>query len=90
VEKFTFFDVTEDQESSMRQSNRRQARKEVSGNELLQPLLTIADVCKLLQLSRPMIYVLIEQGLPVMRFGKAVRFSPTSLQRWLAGREEIA
>jgi excisionase family DNA binding protein len=74
----------------MRQSNRRQARIEASDNEPLQPLLTIADVCKLLHLSRPMIYVLIDQGLPVMRFGKAVRFSPTSLQRWLAGREEIA
>jgi excisionase family DNA binding protein len=74
----------------MRQPNRRQARKEASDHEPLQPLLTIADVCKLLHLSRPMIYVLIDQGLPVMRFGKAVRFSPTSLQRWLARREEIA
>ena len=65
-------------------------RKEASDNEPLQPLLTIAEVCKLLHLSRPMIYILIEQGLPVMKFGKAVRFSPTSLQRWLARREEIA
>lgn len=64
--------------------------KEASDNEPLQPLLTIAEVCKLLHLSRPMIYILIEQGLPVMKFGKAVRFSPTSLQRWLARREEIA
>ena len=73
----------------MRKSN-RQASKEESSNEPLQPLLTIADVCKLLHLSRPMIYVLIDQGLPVMKFGKAVRFSPKSLQRWLARREEIA
>jgi excisionase family DNA binding protein len=65
-------------------------RKEANDNEPLQPLLTIAEVCKLLHLSRPMIYILIEQGLPVMKFGKAVRFSPTSLQRWLARREEIA
>lgn len=58
--------------------------------EPLQPLLTIADVCKLLHLSRPMIYTLIDQGLPFMKFGKAVRFSPASLERWLARREEIA
>ena len=74
----------------MEQSSRRQAHKEAGEHEELQPLLTIADVCKLLHLSRPMIYVLIDQGLPVIRFGKAVRFSPTSLQRWLARREEIA
>ena len=73
----------------MRQSN-RQAYKGESSQEPLQPLLTIADMCKLLHLSRPMIYTLIDQGLPVMKFGKAVRFSPTSLQRWLARREEIA
>ena len=72
----------------MRQSN-RQARKKASDNEPLQPLLTIDDVCRLFQISRPTIYTLIDQGLPVMKFGKAVRFSPTSLQRWLARREEI-
>ena len=73
----------------MRQTQQR-GRKEVISNEPLQPLLTIADVSKLLHLSRPMIYTLIDQGLPVMKFGKAVRFSPASLQRWLARREEIA
>ena len=73
----------------MRQSI-RQADKGESFQEPLQPLLTIAEVCKLLHLSRPMIYTLIDQGLPVLKFGKAVRFSPTSLQRWLTRREEIA
>ena len=73
----------------MRQSN-WQAHKGESSYEPLQPLLTIAEVCKLLHLSRPMIYTLMDQGLPVIKFGKAVRFSPTSLQRWLARREEIA
>jgi len=73
----------------MRQSN-WQAHKGESSQEPLQPLLTIAEVCKLLHLSRPMIYTLIDQGLPVMKFGKAVRLSPASLQRWLARREEIA
>ena len=74
----------------MRQLTKQHGRKEASDNEPLQPLLTIAEVCQLLHLSRPMIYVLIDQGLPVIKFGKAVRFSPTSLQRWLDRREEIA
>lgn len=74
----------------MKQSTKQHARREASSNESLQPLLTFEDVCKLLHLSRPTIYTLIDQGLPVMKFGKAVRFSPTSLQRWLARREEIA
>lgn len=69
---------------------KRQGRMDVDADEPLKPLLTIAEVCKLLHISRPMIYTLIDQGLPVMKFGKAVRFSPTSLQRWLARREEIA
>ena len=56
----------------------------------LLPLLTMADVCTLLKLSRPMIYSLIDQGLPVIRFGRAIRFSSVSVQRWLARREEIA
>jgi excisionase family DNA binding protein len=73
----------------MRQS-KRQAHKKVNSDEPLQPLLTMTDVCTLLKLSRPMIYILIDQGLPIIKFGRAIRFSPTSLQRWLAGREEIA
>jgi excisionase family DNA binding protein len=56
----------------------------------LQPLLSIADACKVLNLSRPKIYDLIGEGLPIIRFGRAVRISPTSLQRWLAQREQIA
>lgn len=73
----------------MRQS-KRQAHKKVNSNESLQPLLSIDDVCRMLRLSRPKIYDLMREGLPVIRFGRAVRISPVSLQRWLAEREEIA
>ena len=69
---------------------KQRAYKNVNVDEPLQPLLTIADVCKLLHISRPMLYTLLAQGLPVIKFGKAVRFSPVSLRRWLAMREEIA
>ena len=68
----------------------RKVGKDVSIDEPLQPLLTIADVCRMLSLSRPKIYDLISEGLPVLRFGRAVRFSSTSLQRWLVRGEEIA
>lgn len=51
-------------------------------------LLNVSQVAKTLGLSRTMIYTLIAtQGLPTVRFGRAVRVSPTSLQRWLETRE---
>lgn len=54
---------------------------------LLQPLLCIPDVARILHLSRPKVYELINvDGLPVMRFGRAVRVSPSALQRWLDER----
>lgn len=65
-------------------------RHKDSTNEPLVPLLTIADVMRLLQVSRPTIYSLIEQGLPYLKFGRAVRFAPGSIQRFIAQREEIA
>jgi excisionase family DNA binding protein len=55
----------------------------------LQPLLlNIPQVAKMLSLSRTKFYELIAyEGLPILRFGRAVRVSPTSLQQWLACRE---
>jgi len=51
-------------------------------------LLSIKDVCKLLQLSRPKVYQLIyEEGLPVMHFGRSVRVSPVALAGWLNARQ---
>jgi excisionase family DNA binding protein len=57
--------------------------------EIPQPLLlTIAQVSKSLGLSRTKIYALIAtEGLPVIRFGRALRVSPISLQQWLQQRE---
>ena len=60
--------------------------------ETLQPLLlNVPQVAKLLGLSRTKVYELIEtEGLPVMRFGRAVRVSLTALQRWLDQRSVAA
>jgi len=52
-------------------------------------LLNISQVAKSLGLSRTKVYALIaSDGLPVVRFGRAVRVSPSSLERWLQQREQ--
>ena len=59
-------------------------------NELThQPLLlTVPQVAKELGLSRTMVYLLINrEGLPVVRFGRAVRISAPSLHKWVEERE---
>jgi excisionase family DNA binding protein len=57
--------------------------------ETLQPLLlNIPQVSALLSLSRTKVYELIAtEGLPIVRFGRAVRVSRTSLQQWVERRE---
>ena len=57
--------------------------------EAVQPLLlTVSQVAEMLSLGRTKVYELIAtEGLPVVRFGKAVRVSPTSLQQWLERRQ---
>jgi len=67
---------------------KKQSQQE-SGNDLLLPLLTIADVMQLLKVSRPTVYTLIREGLPVIKFGRAVRFAPGSIGRFVAQREQI-
>ena len=70
---------------------RQQGTQQAGSDEPLQPLLTIADVSRMLHLSRPKIYDLIyTEGLPIMRFGRVVRVSPVSLERWLVRRERTA
>ncbi len=57
--------------------------------ETVQPLLlTISQVAKSMNLGRTKIYELIAtEGLPTVRFGRAVRVSPISLQQWLQRRQ---
>lgn len=54
-------------------------------DEPIEPLLTISDVGKLLQVSKRTVYNLIDQGLPTMKLGKSVRIHPADYRRWLAG-----
>ena len=55
----------------------------------LPQLWTITQVSKALSLGRTKVYELIwREHLPVHRFGRAIRVSPTELQRWLTEREQ--
>ncbi|MFL5664681.1 MAG: helix-turn-helix domain-containing protein [Ktedonobacteraceae bacterium] len=52
-------------------------------------LLSVPEVAKILGLGRTKVYELIaSEGLPVVRFGRAVRVSVVSLQQWIEQREK--
>jgi len=58
----------------------------MSGQPLL---LNVSQVSAKLGLGRTKVYELIKQeGLPVVRFGRAVRVSAVSLQQWIERREQ--
>ena len=63
---------------------------EDSKTTLAQPLLlSIPDVATALGLGRSKVYELIAQeGLPIIRFGRSVRVSAASLQKWVEQREQ--
>jgi len=54
---------------------------------LQQLLLTVPEVARALRLSPAKIYTMLEDrcpgGIPIKRFGKSVRVSPSDLRRWL-------
>ena len=63
----------------------------MEGQTLPPLLLNIPQVARMLSLSRTKVYELIEtEGLPVVRFGRAVRVSLTALQQWLDQRSLAA
>jgi excisionase family DNA binding protein len=59
---------------------------------VVQPqLLTIPEVCKILNIGRTKVYSLIKtDGLPVVRVGDVSRVSVASLQRWIEQRERAS
>ena len=63
-------------------------KKEVIQHSLL---LTIPEAAVSLRLSRAKVYRLIDvEGLPVVRFGRAVRVSAKALEAWIERREQGA
>ena len=63
---------------------------EQPSEDIQAPLLwTIPQVSRALGLGRNKVYELIyTEGLPVQKFGRAVRVSRVALQRWLEQREQ--
>jgi len=59
---------------------------------MIQPLLlSIPEVASSLRLSRAKVYQLIDvEGLPVVRFGRAVRVSVIALEQWIEERGKSA
>ena len=59
---------------------------------MVQPLvLSIPEAAAVLRLSRTKVYQLIDvEGLPIVRFGRAVRVPRASLQRWIEQRMQSA
>jgi excisionase family DNA binding protein len=54
-------------------------------------LMSIPEAARSLRLSRAKVYQLIAvEGLPVVRFGRAVRVCRSSLERWVQQREQGA
>ena len=51
-------------------------------------LVTVPQLMKLLQLGRNKIYDLIHEGMPVERFGRAIRFDLEKVRPWLKARSE--
>lgn len=63
-------------------------KKEATQHSLL---LTIPEAAVSLRLSRAKVYQLIYfEGLPVVRFGRAVRVSAKALEQWIERREQGA
>ena len=70
---------------------KRRGENDVEGQTLPPLLLNIPQVARVLSLSRTKVYELIEtEGLPVVRFGRAVRVSLAALQQWLDKRSVAA
>ncbi len=59
---------------------------------MIQPLLLrIPEAAAMLRLSRAKVYQLIDaEGLPIVRFGRAVRVPHASLQLWIEQRMQSA
>jgi excisionase family DNA binding protein len=57
----------------------------------LEPLLTIADVQRILGLSKPKVYDLINtRGLPSLKIDKGRRFERAMLQAWIEKQRNVS
>ena len=69
--------------------NKKDTMEELTRTAAQPLLLSIPDVAATLGLGRSKVYELIaKEGLPVVRFGRSVRVSAASLQKWVEQREQ--
>jgi excisionase family DNA binding protein len=69
--------------------NKKETMEDRTRNTAPPLLLSIPDVAASLGLGRSKVYELIaKEGLPVVRFGRSVRVSAASLQKWVEQREQ--
>ena len=69
--------------------NTKYTREDITRTTATPLLLSIPDVAATLGLGRSKVYELIaKEGLPVVRFGRSVRVSAASLQKWVEQREQ--
>jgi excisionase family DNA binding protein len=58
---------------------------------LSRPLMTVDDAARFLSVSRRQLYYLLErEGLPAVRVGTRLRFSPSELEQYLERHREAA
>ena len=69
--------------------NKKDTMEDLTRTTAAPLLLSIPDVAATLGLGRSKVYELIaKEGLPVVRFGRSVRISAVSLQKWVEQREQ--
>ena len=73
----------------MRETPRSTRQVAQEGELLSQPLLSLREVARLLDLSVKSVSRLVARGsLPCYRIGRLVRFAPGDVFRWLEARKE--
>jgi hypothetical protein len=67
----------------------KQAKLSQASQPVLEPLLTMGDVQKILQLSKPKVYELMHHGLPSFKIEGARRFERVQLLAWLEQQKHV-
>ncbi len=57
-------------------------------SEVMEKLLTVSDICELLQVKRSLVYKWVHYGyVPHIKIGTALRFRESRLEKWINNRE---
>lgn len=72
----------------MRRNLRTAQPAEASHVKVVEPLLTVADVARILGLSKVKVYALLKRGLPSVKIDGARRIQPYKLQAWIEQHQQ--